>query len=764
MTLKSEVIYLLYSVFGTHVWPKQVRVDSITDGYFQHLLKKTYERPEELEALLLTLQELFTEYNESLPDLESLEQRLDAIRLERQERQRQQDDGDREEEDVTMCEAMHEFELVQELEELQRRRETMTEMLSHCEKLVLWDQRLVHPNIVIFDIMTRVRGIDYSSGGVVQLARTLEERMMLAEEMLNDTDDGGGATASVAATTSEGSFYPTGIEPGTRIMSCDEYAALVFAPIVSLLTAERVMVPPTEQEEEDEVRYYYQGPHTIVIVFDRPGRTRRSKYTQYEKRYADVIPYVLPTDGSNPFGDGMPLPDSIESVFCNLEAKNLLYEYLFAYFVTHALGQPVSDALDSITDEQHRMLRDYEQQDHTPLLQPVFCEANSHCKVIIDGLLSRPERGRDTPIQVYFDQHQQRVRWEFLEDQVYYHAEAEADLRVWFWRLHLQRLHPHHEACTLVDSKDGDIIMSGLLQTAKTLDLEAASKQKQRQTRARKPTFVRKPYSYGRDPYKGAEREVREQMKLDDPKLRVRMDKSVFQTAYFDLDQTAESILRSRFTLEDGDGGVSKHMYEFLKDCYDKRVERRRNMDHEDDESDDAAVVDYELLQASYCWYKRPSVCKHPIETFVALGYLAGCDYIQSLPYISFNAMWEQFLTDPARYKDLILVQEIDTKTTLIKTEFTAAVAATTTHRKGSDKLNTPYRYGVQHSVLKQLVLDCIQAKMQRVREEISSQQVTNLGEIASLIVTKYTSKPYQGWKDVTEDTLRVMAGNLSFT
>lgn len=504
--------------------------------------------------------------------------------------------------------------------------------IKRFEKVAEWSQDLENVFCTMQDVMTLVRSIDYATGGVVRMAKTVEERASIAQALDMEQDHPSISRAGMSSNA---------LEPGTRLMTCEEYAQLVAAPTQRLISLEN-------------------GPCCVGMIFDRPGKTRRAKYTQYHKRKNDDPAYEMPEDGSNPFQDSMPLPATVNSIFKTLKAKQCFYTYLFEFLTTKAFADLIGPGK----------------------------------RVIIDGLM-RYEHGKESPVEVYYDEEEQRVRWRDMCETLY-HPEAEADVRVFYWdsymKRNMQRYSPDVDVISTIESDDGDVFMTALLHASKAYSVE------ERVVRAPK-TYVRKKLVYAREHYTGEELERRKRKKE-----RVKstpLFRSVKQNYYVDVNELVSNMYECAYS-----------------GC--KEAEEVKGT----------------------CWYGSLQDCPHPVETYVALGFLAGCDYVEGFPQIGFGCMWKCFLSNPARYGRMIIAEN-----TMQDNEFAA---------------DSVFRYGVDARVFVEFIRDCMADKFARIRDKL--EDGCSLNEAFQLIKENYPAKSYAKCHDMTEDTVYVLAANLAWT
>lgn len=225
----------------------------------------------------------------------------------------------------------------------------------------------------------------------------------------------------------------------------------------------------------------------VVLRFDRPGKTTIAKGAIYEDRYSKVEDYVLPDDGQNPFYDEGPMPASINSIFKNPKARELLYIYLTQYFLH------------------------------------VFENIPKGQELIIDGGMTTVGC-KGTPFRLYHNEFGKLETKEMSED--YYLEQGEADLGCPFWSWKL------NEDC-IVASEDGDAIIIGLLQSLKRV--------KEDGTLTGPRMLIRKRQVVGRIPYEGEELEKRLIEKQNNK--FIRLDRLVQSSHYIDIDQLRELII-----------------------------------------------------------------------------------------------------------------------------------------------------------------------------------------------------------------------------
>jgi hypothetical protein len=182
----------------------------------------------------------------------------------------------------------------------------------------------------------------------------------------------------------------------------------------------------------------------LVMRMDYFGKTPKSKYVGYEKRYKNVPDYKLPENYEeiSPFQDNNLLPASLNSIFKNHNAKKYFYLYMTNYILNNFKDIPVGKSL--ILDGGITNLND------NPIIQPPMIMTNI-------GIIKNQNNDDDEEEGYY-------IKTERLSNDYFLSHIGEADIGMFFWTWKFNKL------ISIIVSEDGDIILSGLLQRRRHID------------------------------------------------------------------------------------------------------------------------------------------------------------------------------------------------------------------------------------------------------------------------------------------------------
>lgn len=522
----------------------------------------------------------------------------------------------------------------------------------------VWPDRLIDIGVFIMDMMVMIRSIQNITGNRIskslglqwerfddkidRLIRTIEENIL----MENEAENIDGLEEEVVKRLDETVDIEDLHQWDTRPMKCVEYARFVSILVKRIINSDNNGI----------------SPHTVILRFDRPAKTRGNKWVQEQR---DATPLKVDknvTDFKHLFSDDFDMPGNIENIFYSSKAKRFFYQYLYDYLVRRA-----------------------------------FTEIPEGKIIIIDGLVSsdvtRACKEEGFPVMLKWDPFSKSMVSKIMHEE-WYHFEAEADIGVGFWIFKLMNYYRQlkhgkrgpddvlqisdfnirrtDNEVFVVSSDDGDIIPTMLLLISK-IATKKCEEQRKKLTDLRpgdildgQVIFIRKAMKYAEEPYEGRELARRQ-------------------------------AINEKRKLEKAAGNKNVRMmplYKNLKQIYYISVE---DLYLDIINSDISGVMGAD----DNLWYDSLRFCPYPAEVLSALCFIAGCDYAKSIPYFNFRAMFNMMLEKPEKYGKLILKEKIsqigDANS---KFDFDLDPGA-----------NIPYKYIVDADILISMVQEAYKAK-----------------------------------------------------